>query len=225
MARYLIATAPATLTISLHTFTNSIESIVLALALLAWNRPTARARILLGALLSFGFFLRVSFVFFALPLGLHALIYDTRHIHLTALAFVVMSTLFLGVDRLFYGRWVMTPLNLLRYNLQPENLALHGIHPRWLHLVNINLVVGTPIVLTFLLTVYQRGSNALKDINFWIIMSSLSLFSSQTHQEPRFLLPLVVQFVMICTARKTSTRLTRLFWVGPPGRMRGFADL
>jgi len=33
------------------------------------------------------------------------------------------------------GSLVITPLNNLRYNLNPNNLAEHGIHPRWYHTV------------------------------------------------------------------------------------------
>ena len=43
----------------------------------------------------------------------------------------------------------LTPLNFLRYNLLPSNLAEHGVHPRWLHLV-VNLpMVATPGLLFY----------------------------------------------------------------------------
>lgn len=42
---------------------------------------------------------------------------------------------------------VLTPLNLLRYNLASENLKEHGLHPRYLHLlVNWPMLFGVGIV-------------------------------------------------------------------------------
>jgi phosphatidylinositol glycan class Z len=41
----------------------------------------------------------------------------------------------------------VTPLNFVSYNLNSENLAEHGLHPRWLHLfVNLPLVIGLGLV-------------------------------------------------------------------------------
>lgn len=38
---------------------------------------------------------------------------------------------------------ILTPLNLLRYNLSHDNLAEHGLHPRWLHAaVNAPMLFG-----------------------------------------------------------------------------------
>ena len=43
----------------------------------------------------------------------------------------------------------LTPLNFLRYNMLPSNLAEHGLHPRWLHLV-VNLpMIATPGLLIY----------------------------------------------------------------------------
>lgn len=39
-----------------------------------------------------------------------------------------------------------TPFNFLVYNLAPENLAEHGIHPQWLHVaVNLPMILGPPL--------------------------------------------------------------------------------
>lgn len=56
------------------------------------------------------------------------------------------------------SRWqpVLTPLNLLMYNISSSNLALHGTHPRWLHLVvNWQILFGVSLpVLVYL--IYKR---------------------------------------------------------------------
>jgi len=37
---------------------------------------------------------------------------------------------------------VVAPLNNLMYNMDPRNLSVHGLHPRWLHLVNLAVLFG-----------------------------------------------------------------------------------
>lgn len=38
---------------------------------------------------------------------------------------------------------VVTPLNFLMYNFSSQNLAEHGLHPRWLHVfVNFPMLFG-----------------------------------------------------------------------------------
>lgn len=71
----------------------------------------------------------------ALPLALAS-------VYLSCITFV--DTLFFRQN--LYGV-VLTPLNFLKYNLSSSNLAEHGVHPRWLHLiVNLPLIVGPGLV-------------------------------------------------------------------------------
>ena len=55
-----------------------------------------------------------------------------------------------------FGGWIVTPLNSILYNMNPEHLALHGIHPRWLHaVVNLPMLFG-PLAASFYLFVLLR---------------------------------------------------------------------
>ena len=46
---------------------------------------------------------------------------------------------------------MITPLNNLKYNLKKSNLALHGLHPRYQHLVtNLPQLLGPAFILLFL---------------------------------------------------------------------------
>lgn len=52
-----------------------------------------------------------------------------------------------GADSVYFlgstAKLVLTPYNFLSYNLRTENLAKHGIHPRWLHVVvNLPMILG-----------------------------------------------------------------------------------
>ncbi len=54
------------------------------------------------------------------------------------------------VDTMYFredDRLVLTPYNFLLYNLSSENLAQHGLHPRWLHLVvNLPMIISPGLV-------------------------------------------------------------------------------
>jgi len=83
----------------------------------------------------------------------------------------------------FQGSLVVTPLNNLRYNLNPTNQALHGLHPRWLHAaVNLPLLFG-PLLLAFVIP----WSNALDEFvaNKFLAPDKRAKFAAKTRKPPR----------------------------------------
>ncbi|GMF27163.1 unnamed protein product [Phytophthora lilii] len=82
---------------------------------------------------------------------------------------------------------VIAPLNNLMYNMQYDNLELHGVHPRFTHLtVNMPMLFG-PVFLAFLVR-YLR----YPDRSFFggvCVFFPLACLSLAPHQEPRFMLP------------------------------------
>jgi phosphatidylinositol glycan class Z len=90
----------------------------------------------------------------------------------------------------------ITPWNHMRYNMDHDNLADHGLHPHYLHaLVNAPLLFG-PL---YLLSLYTMARDVLNKrhltplrmaclASFLMGLVALSLFP---HQEARFLLPLL----------------------------------
>ena len=57
--------------------------------------------------------------------------------------FFLSSTIIVVLDSMYFGSPQLTVLNSFLYNLDPANLAEHGIHPRYLHsLVNMNILFG-----------------------------------------------------------------------------------
>jgi phosphatidylinositol glycan class Z len=111
---------------------------------------------------------------------------------------------------------VITPLNNLLYNTQTSNLAQHGLHPHYQHLlVNLPQLLGPALVL-LLASAYPFNMRVLKNMLGNIRISSAItgtlLLSVIPHQEPRFLLP-TVPLLLTCI-RTPSTRLwNRIFWV------------
>ena len=170
----LYATSWPALLLQSRTFTNGLEAVAVASMSLLRHWPICVG--IVGAAASFS---RFTFPAFALahvrlpPLGK------------TVAAAVGMATVLVVVDSIFYGRFVVTPLQAFVYNSQTENVAQHGLHPRYLHvLVNLPLLLG-PVLLFRL-----RFSSSMA----WLL--PLVVLSVSPHQEPRFLLPLVAPAVV-----------------------------
>uniref|UniRef100_F7BM57 Mannosyltransferase n=1 Tax=Ornithorhynchus anatinus TaxID=9258 RepID=F7BM57_ORNAN len=148
---------------------------------------------------------------------------------LTALVFVAADTCYFGSSEgpggpagllgLLSGDLapVLTPYRFLSYNLDPQNLARHGTHPRVTHL----LVNGVVLFGTLHVTAVAAGCRALRAgcpvrarpgaprppprqphaallLFYFVPLALLSLFS---HQEPRFLIPLLVPLVLLSSPR------------------------
>ncbi|XP_027324249.2 GPI mannosyltransferase 4 [Anas acuta] len=125
-------------------------------------------------------------------------------------------------------KMVVTPLNFLSYNLNPHNLAQHGSHPRVTHFtVNGIMLFGILHILAIgagfkmlkkyiyqLMRVksYYRGSprvfvhsegNPKLLLFYFVPLAFLSLFS---HQEPRFLIPLILPLVLFNTSQNRAMK-------------------
>lgn len=131
-----------------------------------------------------GFFNRPTFLAYAIipiffwlyrGIGTKTVTVIQFHVRMLMLIMCAIPSLIFAiiVDSLYYGyltwgevgmleisinNFVFTPLNFLKYNLNSDNLAIHGLHPRFLHLlVNIPLlfnVLGILALYTLLKYVY-----------------------------------------------------------------------
>ncbi|GAA5860975.1 hypothetical protein JCM3774_003210 [Rhodotorula dairenensis] len=245
----LFATSPITFTYLLRPFSNSLETLCLAL-LLCLTRTSNRsgttkaAAALMGAIVAYGCFVRVTFVAFALPACVHVLkpvrIFQQRSSRYAFMRSVSMmmvgaastSLLCIAIDSWYFrggAPWpVLAPLNLLRYNLSSANLKDHGLHPRYLHLlVNWPMLFGVGIAAVG--SVARSGwrqrrarrdrlqSTAPPLFLATLVLPTLAL-SIQPHQEPRFLIPLLVPLVLIAgrsslvSTENVLSRNRRVFW-------------
>lgn len=111
-----------------------------------------------------------------------------------------------------FNNLTWTPLNFIKYNMDNTNLAIHGVHPKYLHfLVNFPLLYGLVgiscvwITVKYLFELCWKGAptvalptaSFLKGLLLWSIWVPLLLLSLFSHQEPRFLLPLIVPVVLL----------------------------
>ncbi|EJF59887.1 hypothetical protein DICSQDRAFT_181664 [Dichomitus squalens LYAD-421 SS1] len=247
-------------TYQVRPFSNSIESILVALSLLLLRKllldESTRTPTKTGsgslALLAFvtvsGLFTRITFVAFFLPVFLEVLKWSLRQSRfslgswvqlvvpsvlvatLTGLGFVCADTYYFAYPQRI-ASFELTPLNFLRYNLLPSNLAEHGLHPRWLHLV-VNLpMIATPGLLFYVFWTEwdqsyprtaekSRGEDKVKrgvletmqKALVWVRWSGTTLLSVQPHQEPRFLIPLITPMVALVVGNGRILRAGKLFW-------------
>lgn len=190
----------------------------------------------LSTLCVIGIFNRPTFVLFGLPIIFHWMIrgFGSRSVsfldfNLRMLVFILSGLpsliIIIVIDSLYYGylslaqvyimdisieNFLVTPVNFIRYNINPENTASHGEHPKWLHLlINIPLlfnILGVIAVFTFGSMFYKFCKNEFQNLpqtqSFVSLMTSavfvpvllLSLFN---HQEPRFLIPVTLPLIML----------------------------
>lgn len=104
---------------------------------------------------------------------------------------------------------IITPLNNLRYNLSTSNLATHGLHPYYQHvLFNLPQLIGPAALLLFL-----RPHLSLR---LYSAISGVAVLSIFQHQEARFLIPTVPLFLSSVQLPKNRThlRIWGAVWIG-----------
>ncbi|GAA5986130.1 hypothetical protein JCM11641_004719 [Rhodosporidiobolus odoratus] len=228
-ALLLVAASPVIFTFLLRPFSNSLETVLLALAYYLCHRFDRRSSIaglaLLGSVCALGIFVRITFVAFVAPVlaatawqliqSEKASTFRLANIGFPAcLTFVATSIAFVASDTAYFnptnekgrGSLVLTPLNLLRYNMSHANLAEHGIHPRYLHLlVNLPMLFGAgPVIIASAVrgrSHSERKEKTSESFARKVYLSGfvfpVALLSLQPHQEPRFLLPLLIPLALL----------------------------
>lgn len=201
----LVASSYVTWTYQTHTFSNSIETLAVAWSLVLIQRiieNKQRSSIFASAILAFvivfGIFNRITFPAFLLIPCLQLIPHFIRKPQtLVSMALAGLLTTFVAVylDTKFYSdqpvTWsylfshpVLTPLNNLTYNMSTSNLAIHGLHPRYQHvLANLPLLLGPAVIMPIL-----RPNMSLR---LYSAISGLAVLSIFQHQEARFLLPTI----------------------------------
>ncbi|KAK2489245.1 hypothetical protein MC885_008955 [Smutsia gigantea] len=135
------------------------------------------------------------------------------------------AAVFVAVDSWYFSSpsastLVLTPANFLHYNLDPQNLARHGTHMRLTHLaVNGFLLFGVlhaqalQAAWEWLQACLQAFAHLgfLRSLGARSLLSSprscllllyfmpLALLSAFSHQEARFLIPLLIPLVLLCS--------------------------
>lgn len=111
---------------------------------------------------------------------------------------------------------VLTPLNNIRYNSQVSNLAEHGLHPNYQHLiVNLPQLLG-PALAPLISAGWPYSWDSLKvsldNPRLTSAATGTAILSLIPHQEPRFLLP-CVPLLLTCVRIPSSPFWRRTFWI------------
>ncbi|EGE04582.1 GPI mannosyltransferase [Trichophyton equinum CBS 127.97] len=207
----LVASCYVTWTYQTHTFSNSLETLLVLWSLVLIQRIVEnkhRSSVFTCAFLSLvvvmGVFNRINFpAFIVIP----ALQLSGRPLSLISLAFfgLLFSFFAIAIDTAFYTlpdslsafvrNPTITPLNNLLYNSDSSNLASHGLHPRYNHLlVNLPLLLG-PAYIVSIWSLFARGMVSptfhTRNTRAYSALFGTLIISLFPHQEARFLLPCV----------------------------------
>ncbi|KKZ63741.1 hypothetical protein EMCG_01975 [[Emmonsia] crescens] len=231
----LVASSYVTWTFQTHTFSNSLETLLVAWSLVLIQRilenkqhSSIFACVVLSFVLVAGVFNRITFPAFILIPGLR-LVPHFLHKPLSLLTIVIFGLIscFVAVftDTDFYSASptsisdvfrnpIITPLNNLFYNSDTSNLANHGLHPRYNHFfVNLPQLLG-PVYLLLLYsftTPSARSFFSFCNLRAISALSATALLSLFPHQEPRFLIPCVP--LLLTCFRPPRSRLFLVSWV------------
>ncbi|KAL8782861.1 MAG: hypothetical protein Q9213_005038 [Squamulea squamosa] len=226
VAVVLVASSYVTWTCQTHTFSNAVETLVVLWSIVMIqrildhkHRSSLLSSALLGLLVAFGIFNRITIPAFLLPPGLYLVPHFLRKpFSLLALCttFALTSILAIAVDTSFYHSSsteslfhllrsdpTITPINSILYNTSTSNLSLHGLHPPYQHLIaSLPLLLGPALLLCW----YIRKPN----LSIISATSATILLSLIPHQEPRFLLPAVP--LILSSVRLPESGASRKYW-------------
>ncbi|KAI3634162.1 hypothetical protein MIR68_007766 [Amoeboaphelidium protococcarum] len=223
----------SSLLLSTKTFSNTLEQLLLTLLIALLQIASGgqqnkqglkNIRLFTIAFLAvFGTFIRISFPIFAAVPILQYVIIPLLSSKLSPLTIVIKLlamisgallglTVCVGFDSAYYSassHVVFTPLNNILYNSSHDNLSLHGIHPQYLHLINLVMLFG-PLAVTFIECLI--GAFRYGHLRTWRLYLSLACFvfpllvlSLIPHQEMRFLQPLSTPIVVFCAQYNLSS--------------------
>ncbi|TDL25266.1 hypothetical protein BD410DRAFT_837477 [Rickenella mellea] len=232
---WLYASSYITLAYAMRPFSNTLELhlvMVLIWTIFGYQSPKSSIQktIVIACLLAFGAFARITFVLLGLPFALFHFATIGRsfpkHVAAFSLAGILTSIAIITFDSLYMGHFVITPLNFLRYNSDPANLALHGMHPRWLHaMVNLPLLFG-PLLVATIFNLFSSGQwRSLKPIKSHSMtmnlrrtctasfVLTLAALSAVPHQEPRFLIPLFPLLLFMAPSIPRG-KIFAVSWIG-----------
>lgn len=224
VAIIMISSSYVTWTYQTHTFSNSIETLVVLWSLVLIGKLKENTHQTLPApccVLAFlgvlGIFNRITFpAFLAVPLAqmLPGLYRRPLRIPIMLAAGILTLTIAVTMDtefytgvrphfRRLYSSSVITPWNNLSYNADKTNLAQHGLHPFWQHFAaNLPQLIGPAFPLALL--------SSRKNTLFWSAIVGITLLSFFPHQEARFLLPAIPLLLSTINVPKRAAR----FWIG-----------
>ena len=215
---FFMAFSPGTFQAGTALLPSSFAMCLTALAVAAWmggQRERAVWAVAAGAVLGWPFAALAG-----LPIALHALVADgTPALARWAVAAAAATVLpGIVVDSVAYGRFVVSPLNLLLYNTGlgahadaegARGAHLYGTEPAGWYLRNLvnNFTLGLLLALALPVLALARGWRSSVSPALWLHLTPLYLwvafFSAMPHKEERFM---YVVYPLLCLAAAAGLR-------------------
>ena len=205
-ATLLRASSWIAVVLSTRTFSNALELFCLDVLFAACIfLKCTKKWISIGTIVAAGCFVRITFPAFAASIVALALIRDKkwRSFGLFCISGIVVAAAIIAfdcwwhrvhVDRSAPLSIVPAPVRNLAYNLDVDNLATHGLHPRLTHVaVNCQLLFG-PVFAAVAASILRARVSKMLAASIFVPLCVLSIFP---HQEPRFLAPLLLPFLSL----------------------------
>lgn len=242
----LLASSHVMNTFQVRPFSNSIEAVLVALSMVFSRKINSVKTLkksyflhLLAITFVTGIFTRPTFLIFGAPIAYQVALWTftragtaTRWLRLVVpplFTAAAACAAFLVADTLYFRGTlddiVVTPFNFLKYNFSSDNLAEHGLHPRWLHVfVNLPMLFGPWVPWLAVRAIVDRTSfgekkgkssqvDVLCSTIIQMIILSLAVLSMQPHQEPRFLVPLLLPIIVLIANTGQLAYVGKTFWV------------
>ncbi|XP_053128530.1 GPI mannosyltransferase 3 isoform X2 [Hemicordylus capensis] len=185
-----------------RTLSNTMETVLTTFALCSYPVEGAKMGSSRGCLLlvALAFLVRPTALVPWAPLLLRLFWKEPRKQHLLLSHCAPVGLLALGssaiLDRVFFGKWTVVPLNFLQFNVLHNLAAFYGSHP-WHWYVS----QGFPAVLGPHLPFFVHGClRAPKRHRFFllVVLWTVAVYSALSHKEFRFLSPLLPLCMVFC---------------------------
>ncbi|XP_055336637.1 GPI mannosyltransferase 4-like [Paramacrobiotus metropolitanus] len=202
-----------------RTFSNSVEVVLFAGLMLAVFYPDKNHKsgnvttVAVGVISALGIFNRPTFLAFGcVPWMYFLYVSKMRSVINTAFFGALTMCVLVAVDSWYYGQFVITPLRFIVYNIDAKNNELHGLHPRWFHLiVSLPQLFGTLLWCFFQLGIVRFIMQ--RKLLFLSFLVPVCLISIIPHQEPRFLLAVLVPLFLLAAEFTWKSRIRRTVWI------------
>jgi len=158
------------------------------------KKPKVWTYLVVGALFGLSFVIRYQLAFMVLGFGLWLLIQRKDpfgKLVLMAMAFFAMFGLGVVIDKWFYGDWVLTTWNYLKWNILADRVSTFGTAPWYYYMTQTILDAIPPFsvvyVVSFLWFIFKRPKSAIT----WTIVPFMLVHFLIGHKETRFMFPML----------------------------------
>jgi phosphatidylinositol glycan class B len=147
-----------------------------------------------GFLFGFSFFFRYQMGISILGMGLWLLFFRKAsmwELFFLFAAFCSACCINAGIDRWFYGSWVLTPVNYFFVNIIKGVSNEFGVFPWWYYLGQLLINLAPPFSILILAAIFLSWYKCPKNPLVWISVPFFILHCIIGHKEFRFLFPML----------------------------------